>query len=145
FFYQENFVNVSGGKKPTKAQEEMNVRGRVENDAMVNAIVAYLFEKSRPAEVPAASGRGDATRGEKLIGARGCFGCHQIDPRAEATRDLIGTYRQFGPNLAGVGSKASRDWIYQWILDPKRWNPETKMPNLRLTPEEALDIAEYLS
>ncbi len=145
FFYQENFVNVSGDGKPTKAQEEMNRRGRLENDAMVNAIVAYLFEKSRPGEVPAAPGGGDAARGEKLVAARGCFGCHEIDPRPDAPRDLVGTYRQFGPNLAGIGSKASRDWIAQWILDPKKWSPETKMPNLRLTPQEALDIAEYLS
>ena len=145
FFYQENFVNVSGDRKPTKAQEEMNARGKLENDAMVNAIVAYIFEKSRPAEVPAAPGRGDAARGEKLVALRGCFGCHQIDPRPDAPRDLVGTYRQFGPNLAGVGSKASRDWIYQWILDPRKWNPETKMPNLRLSSQDALDIAEYLS
>ena len=145
FFYQENFVNVAGDHKPTKAQEEMNRRGRLENDAMVNAIVAFLFEKSRPGDVAPLPGQGDAARGEKLIAARGCFGCHEIDPRADAPRDLIGTYRQFGPNLAGIGSKASRDWIARWILDPKKWNPETKMPNLRLSPPEALDIAEYLS
>ncbi len=145
FFYQENFVNVAGDHKPTKAQEEMNRRGRLENDAMVNAIVAFLFEKSRPGEVAPTPGRGDAARGEKLVAARGCFGCHEVDPRADAPRDLTGTYRQFGPNLAGIGSKASRDWIAQWILDPKKWSPETKMPNLRLTPQEALDIAEYLS
>ena len=145
FFYQENFVNVAGDHKPTKAQEEMNRRGRLENDAMVNAIVAFLFEKSRPGDVAPLPGQGDAARGEKLIAARGCFGCHEIDPRADAPRDLIGTYRQFGPNLAGIGSKASRDWIARWILDPKKWNPETKMPNLRLSLPEALDIAEYLS
>lgn len=144
FFYLENFVNVSGLHKPTRAQEEMNARGRKENDAMVNAIVAYLYEKSRPAEVPPVAGRGDAARGQRLLAERGCFGCHMVDPRPDAPRDLTGTYRQFGPNLAGVGSKASRDWIYQWILDPKKWNSETKMPNLRLSHEDALDIAQYL-
>ena len=143
FFYLENFVNVSGEKKPTPAQQELNRRGRRENDVMVNAIVAYLFEKSHPAAVPALEGRGDAARGQKLLAERGCFGCHMVDPAAP--RDLTGTYRQFGPNLAGIGSKASRDWIAQWILDPKAWNRETKMPNLRLTPQEALDIAEYLA
>src|SRR5262249_24112198 len=65
------------------------------------------------------------------------------DPSAQ--RDLTGTYRQYGPNLAGIGSKASREWITQWILDPKAWNPDTKMPNLRPAPAEARDIAEYLS
>jgi len=142
-FYQENFVNVSGDHKPTPAQEEMNRRGRKENDAMVNSIVAYLFEKSRPENVPPVSGRGDAGRGQKLLAERGCFGCHMADPNAQ--RDLTGTYRQFGPNLAGIGSKTSRDWIDQWILNPKKWNPETKMPNLRLSPEDALDIAQYLA
>ncbi len=120
----------------------MNEVGKVENDTMVNAIVAYLYDRSRPVDVPRVAGRGDAARGAKLISERGCFGCHEADPKAQ--RDLTGTYRQFGPNLAGVGSKASRDWIYHWIRDPKAWNPDTKMPNLRLSESDALDIAEHL-
>src|SRR5437868_2276752 len=143
FFYQENFVDVSGPRPPTAAQKKMNGEGRIENDTMVNAIVAYLYEKARPAEVPAVSGHGDSARGQKLLAERGCYGCHLVDP--QAPRDLIGTYRQFGPNLAGEGSKASRDWIYHWIRNPKDWNPDTKMPNLRLTHEDALDIAEHLA
>jgi cbb3-type cytochrome oxidase cytochrome c subunit/predicted nucleic acid-binding Zn-ribbon protein len=143
FFYLENFVDVSGPKPPTEAQKRMNQQGRVENDAMVNSIVAYLFARSRTEDVPSVAGAGDAARGRKLLAERGCFGCHLADPNAR--RDLTGTYRQFGPNLAGIGSKASRDWIYHWVLDPKAWNPDTKKPNLRLAPDEALDIAEYLS
>lgn len=143
FFYLENFVDVSGPKPPTPAQKHMNDAGRVENDVMVNSIIAYLFERSRSAEVAPVAGRGDPARGQTLLAERGCFGCHVADPAAR--RDLAGTYRQFGPNLAGIGSKASRDWIYRWILDPKAWSPDTKMPNLRLAPSEALDIAEYLS
>jgi mono/diheme cytochrome c family protein len=143
FFYLENFVNVSGDRPPTAAQKAMNEQGRLENDAMVNSIVSYIYEKSRPAAVPAVAGRGDVSRGERLLSERGCFGCHINDPAAR--RDLVGTYRQFGPNLAGIGSKASRDWLYHWIRDPKAWSPETKMPNLRLTHEDALDIAQYLA
>jgi mono/diheme cytochrome c family protein len=143
FFYLENFVDVSGPRKPDAAQAKMNEQGKIENDTMVNAIVAYLYDRSRPADVPPVAGRGDATRGATLIAERGCFGCHEADARAQ--RDLTGTYRQFGPNLAGIGSKASRDWIYHWIRDPKAWNPDTKMPNLRLTDADALDIAEYLT
>ncbi|HEY7575627.1 MAG TPA: c-type cytochrome, partial [Thermoanaerobaculia bacterium] len=33
----------------------------------------------------------------------------------------------------------------QWVRNPKSWNPDTKMPDLRLSHEEALDIAEYLA
>src|SRR5262249_19427052 len=86
FFYQENFINVSGEKKPTKAQQEMNVRGKLENDAMVNSIVTYLFEKSRPAAVSSAPGGGDKGRGEKLLAARGCFGCHHVGPAPRSAR-----------------------------------------------------------
>ncbi len=143
FFYQENFVDVSGPNPPTVAQKKMNEDGKIENDTMVNAIVAYIYDKSKPAEVPKVSGTGDPTRGQKLLSDRGCYGCHVLDPNAQ--RDLVGTYRQFGPNLAGVGSKVSRDWIYHWIRDPRAWNPDTKMPNLRLSEQDALDIAEYLS
>ena len=143
FFYLENFVDVSGPKPPTTAQKHMNEVGLVENDVMVNSIIAYLFDRSRRTEVPPVAGRGDPVRGQTLLAERGCFGCHVADPAAR--RDLAGTYRQFGPNLAGIGSKASRDWIYHWILDPKAWSPDTKMPNLRVAPSEALDIAEYLS
>lgn len=142
FFYLENFVDVSGPNPPTAAQKKMNEDGRVQNDTMINAIVAYLFDRARPAEVPAVAGKGDAVRGANLLASRGCYGCHLADPNAQ--RDLTGTYRQFGPNLSGIGSKASRDWIYYWILNPKEWNPDTKMPNLRLSSEDALDIAEYL-
>jgi cbb3-type cytochrome oxidase cytochrome c subunit len=143
FFYQENFVNVSGPRTPTAAQRAMNDTGRRENDTMVNSIVAYIFEKSRPAMVPVVGAHGDPARGQKLLADRGCMGCHLVD--SHAPRDLTGTYRQFGPNLAGVGAKVSRDWIYAWIRDPKAWSPETKMPNLRLTDSEALDISEYLA
>jgi mono/diheme cytochrome c family protein len=142
FFYLENFVDVSGPRKPDAAQQRMNEQGRIENDTMINAIVSYLYESSRPADVPRVAGRGDATRGAKLLAERGCFGCHEADPAAQ--RDLTGTYRQFGPNLSGIGSKASRDWIYHWIRDPRAWNPDTKMPNLRLSEPDALDITEYL-
>ncbi len=143
FFYQENFVQVSGPRAPTAAQAHMNVQGRTENDVMVNSIIAYIFDRSKTSAVPAVSGHGDVTRGQKLLSERGCLGCHMVDPAAP--RDLTGTYRQFGPNLAGVGGKVSRDWLYAWIRDPKAWNPETKMPNLRLTESDALDIAEYLA
>ena len=99
FFYQENFVNVSGPRNPTAAQKQMNEQGRVENDTMVNSIVAYLFAKSKPAAVAPVGGHGDTVRGAKLLADRGCYGCHMVD--INAPRDLTGTYRQFGPNLAG--------------------------------------------
>src|SRR5262249_47409909 len=57
-------------------------------------------------------------------------------------------YRRFrsqGPQLAGTGSKTQVNWIYAWLKDPKSYHPKTKMPNLRLSDQEAADIAAYLA
>jgi mono/diheme cytochrome c family protein len=150
FFYLDNFVHNEGidpktgsYRKPTRLQRDENEKGRRMNDTMIRAIAAYLFEKSQRPAVPKLTEHGDAARGKWLFENRGCQGCHVLDPNAR--RDLAGTYRQFGPNLAGVGSKDSREWIAAWIRDPRDWNPETKMPNLRLPDDEVRDLAEYLS
>ena len=150
FFYLDNFVHTEGVdrrtggyRKPTRLQQAEDEAGRRMNDTMIRAIAAYLFEKSQKPAVAALGASGDATHGKWLFENRGCQGCHVLDPNAR--RDLVGTYRQFGPNLAGIGSKVSPDWIAMWVKDPKAWNPETKMPNLRLTDAEAADLAAYLS
>ena len=51
---------------------------------------------------------------------------------------------QQGPNLIGLGSKVSAKWLYNWIKDPKNYWEKTRMPNLRLTDQEAKDITAYL-
>jgi cytochrome c1 len=50
----------------------------------------------------------------------------------------------FGPELSRVASKANAEWLYRWLKDPKRYRPKTNMPNLRLSDQEARDIATYL-
>ena len=144
FFYLENFVDVSGPRKPDRraAEDERAGEDRERHDGQRHRRVPLRTVPPRR-RVSRLRPRRSRRAAQKLIAERGCFGCHEADPKAQ--RDLTGTYRQFGPNLSGVGSKASRDWIYHWIRDPKAWNPDTKMPNLRLTESDALDIAEYLS
>src|SRR6266850_1988334 len=87
-------------------------------------------------------GRGDARRGEALVTQIGCLGCHAI---ARLEKEEPTFRRRFGPNLDGIGSKARPEWIYAWLKDPKKYFPETRMPNLRLTDAEARDITEYLT
>ena len=49
-----------------------------------------------------------------------------------------------GPNLVGIGSKVSAEWLYEWLMDPQAYMPDTKMPNLRLEPQQAKDLTAYL-
>ncbi len=68
------------------------------------------------------------------------MGCHGID---DFPTDKLGALRH-GPELSGIGSKVTPDWLFTWILDPKGLWPETNMPDLRLTEPEAADLVAYL-
>ena len=128
FFYQENITG------------DLNMERQ---KAEIASTVAYLWDQS---ESPTYSRRpaGNATRGQELFENVGCTGCHLKD--ADANRDDY--FPQFnrlhGPNLIRTGSKVDEDWLYAWVQDPKNHNPDSRMPSLRLTDQEAADITSYL-
>ncbi len=65
----------------------------------------------------------------------------RFDPN---TDDNKPTFTRFAPELSGIGSKVSEDWLYSWVMEPTHYSPDTIMPSLRLLPGEAADIAAYL-
>jgi len=87
-------------------------------------------------------GSGDAARGKALFESVGCQGCHVSDP--EARRDVMTGWRQHGPNLIGLSDKTTPEWLALWLKNPKAWNPETRMPNLRLSDGEIADLVAFL-
>ena len=111
----------------------------------IHAMVAYLFDKSETVQMPLRARQGNATRGKELFDALGCRGCHvvELEPLAVET-DLDRMFQRHGPNLIGLGSKVTDAWVYNWIKDPTFYNPDSRMPNLRLSDREAGDITAYL-
>jgi cbb3-type cytochrome oxidase cytochrome c subunit len=141
------FFGLQNNQGPGDAERE---------DAEITGIVAYLTEKAEKVSYPPLPGRGDAERGRHLVKSIGCMGCHAIEKdevqpdvlKARNTgqaADPLPWERRFGPDLSRIGSKAKPEWIYQWILNPRQYNPETRMPSLRLSAQEALDITAYLT
>ena len=126
FFYLENFDTPSGHKL---------------TDTMIAGVTTYLFEKSGKDAYPAAA-KGDAERGKALFENVGCQGCHISEPGAE--RHVMDGWRQHGPNLIGLSEKVSPGWLAAWLKNPKGYNPETRMPNLRLADDEIADLVAYL-
>ncbi|HVE69738.1 MAG TPA: c-type cytochrome, partial [Thermoanaerobaculia bacterium] len=61
-----------------------------------------------------------------------------------AKRDDFPLERHFGFNLTGVGTKTNPAWVYNWVKNPKAYDPFAPMPSLRLTDQEAADITAYL-
>ena len=117
------------------------------NDTEIFTMVEYLFNNNSKATKHSKKYIGNKENGEKLFNAVGCSGCHIIAPNETGLPDINNTYTllsQQGPNLINLGSKTTSEWIYQWIKDPTSYWPDTKMPNLRLTNQEAKDITAYL-
>jgi mono/diheme cytochrome c family protein len=130
FFFEENTTTPINRK-----------RQQVE----INAIVAYLWAKSeRSVYDDVAVPMGDPARGKHLFETVGCGGCHILDAKAKREDFFPVINRLHGPNLVNTGSKVSRGWLYAWIRNPKQYYPDTNMPDLRLTDQEAADITAYL-
>jgi mono/diheme cytochrome c family protein len=72
--------------------------------------------------------------GRKLIEESNCVGCHVIP----------GYDRQWVPNLNGIGSKVNKSWLFHWLKNPQKYFPNTKMPDFKLSDEEAYELTEFL-
>src|ERR1019366_4200480 len=57
-----------------------------------------------------------------------------------------------GPELSAVGTKLlagrtpeqARQWLFDWLKEPRHYSDYTIMPQLRLNDQQAMDLAEYL-
>jgi cytochrome c len=88
---------------------------------------------------------GSVASGQKLIGEYGCVSCHEIPgvPNAKG---------QVGPSLATFASRSyiagrvpnTTDVLIQWLENPQAVDPQTAMPNLGVTFQDARHIAAYL-
>jgi mono/diheme cytochrome c family protein/predicted nucleic acid-binding Zn-ribbon protein len=114
------------------------------------AIAAYVWSQSKEAgdqwtkEHPLpANARGDAAKGKQLVETIGCKGCHGFADGERSTP--LGKEKDLVPNLKDIAAKTTPQWIYHWIKDPRAYDPETNMPSLRLTDDEAGAITGYLA
>jgi len=81
-------------------------------------------------------------KGRMLIEKIGCLNCHAIDGKGGAV----------APDLSHVHERLHEDWLYKFLKNPFVIRPlgyipysGNRMPNLRLSDEEAKAIAHYLS
>ncbi len=74
-------------------------------------------------------------KGRESFKEMGCRGCHKIQGIKRV---------KVGPPLVKIGEKVKKDWLYRWLIDPKDAIQNAKMPDFKLTDQEAADIAGYL-
>ncbi|MEC8839673.1 MAG: c-type cytochrome, partial [Candidatus Neomarinimicrobiota bacterium] len=116
------------------------------NEQEVLAMTEYLFSKSESYETISFDNSGDYDRGRVLVNSLGCKGCHQIqhDPEPNYDPTIQAIRSEQGPNLINLGSKVNEDWLISWLKNPYSYHEGTKMPNLRITDQEAIDVATFL-
>ena len=113
------------------------------------AVTAYLFSVGKEStfkldHAPGAYAGGSAARGKEHFEHFGCKACHVIGDD-ERVRNARGSSYDIAPELTHAAGKLNSDWIFDWIRNPRHYNPTTKMPNLRLSDLEARDIVAFLA
>jgi mono/diheme cytochrome c family protein len=123
-----------------------------QNDAI--AIAAYIWSQSKEEAdkwtqahpIPAGFRAGDANevaKGKKLVDTIGCKGCHGFAEGEFSTP--LGKGKDVVPNLKDIAAKvAGPQWIYHWVKNPRGFEPDTRMPSLRLSDDEAMAITNFL-
>jgi len=106
-----------------------------ESDAM--AITSYLWQNSEgfePGE-PEEFDEETVEEGAFIFESIGCLACHS---------DIEEDGKIHGPNLARIGEKINYEYLVSWLLEPKKHQPRTRMPDLRLDEEDAQYVAAFL-
>ncbi len=87
----------------------------------------------------------NAERGGEAIRAYGCGACHHIPGIRQATGRVGPKLEDFVHQMyiAGVLPNTPEN-LTDWIQHPQRINPLTAMPDLKVTEQEARDMAAYI-
>ncbi len=86
----------------------------------------------------------DAEAGRQHLIDYGCGACHRIEGIASANGVVGPPLVDYEERLYVAGELPNNaNNLIQWIRDPKSINPDTAMPNLGLSLEEARDIIAY--
>ncbi len=107
-------------------------------DAEIRDLTAFVLSLKSDKEYPKVDlTQASAQEGEKLFTDLGCRACHS----SKADEDSL-TRRV--PNLADAGTKLRPDWVFEYLKDPKAYNPDTRMPKLDITESDRLNLTAYL-
>lgn len=93
----------------------------------------------------------DAAGGQKIYAGKNCASCH-LTKGPNTDKTFGDKLKRKGPDLWFAGSKFKKEWLVQWLQDPKPIRPlaynsiEKKNPgdHVKLSAKEAGDVTGYL-
>lgn len=91
------------------------------------------------------TGGGNAAEGRRVIESKGCGACHTI-PGIYTARGLVGPPLYFFSRRTIIAGELpnSPANLMRWLKDPQAVEPNTDMPDLGLTDQQARDVVAYL-
>jgi mono/diheme cytochrome c family protein len=103
----------------------------------IDGLQAFLL--SRRAEAPPDDSgvdwpKADTASGKALFGQLRCVSCHMVNGRGGDT----------GPELTQIGDKVRRAWLFSFLKDPHRDQPDTAMLQYRLSDTQLRDLTAFL-
>jgi len=107
-------------------------------DEELRDLTAFALSLDTAKEYPKADLSGaSAKQGETLFTELGCRACHSASREEDSQTRRI-------PNLADAGVKLRADWVFEYLKDPKAYNPDTPMPKLDITEADRANLTAYL-
>lgn len=139
-------------KKPKDYLTNTKMPDFLLSDEEAAAATAYLIDISKqsnyspkPSSVKTGSPEtGSPENGQWLVENIGCRACHVVGDDVLAVNPRLTEDNNYGPELNGLGNKINGEWLFDWLKDPKNFRPQSRMPNMRLTDQETMDIVSYL-
>jgi len=112
-------------------------------------IAAYLGTSSEEG----APASGDAAAGRVALEGKGCGACHSFTgvaplpataPAVALSSKEFALGKKLAPDLRFAKDRMTFSNMVSWLRDPRGTKPDTKMPAIPMTEEEARNIATYL-
>ncbi len=111
------------------------------------ALTAILFlacnrEPKHPAEL---AGVSNVNRGKEAIERYGCNACHII-PGIPGPKGMVGPPLDHMASRSFIAGKFPNNpqTMTDWLQNPPKYDPQSAMPNLGVTPADSRDISAYL-
>ena len=113
--------------------------------ALVAMTCAACDSRPVPPALPSGESPGNIIRGKNLLAQYQCGACHVI-PDVPVARGIA------GPPLGDFGRRSyiaghvpnNAEMLAQWIVNPRSLVPNTTMPSMGVSPDDARDMAAYL-
>jgi len=138
--YVPRFLADPAGVEPgTTMPELLGALDPGERAESAEALAAYLRSFAEPAPAAEESARATPERGHELFHSIGCVACH-----APRTAEGVELPLPGSAPLGELSDKYSLAGLRAFLLDPLEVRPAGRMPDLRLEPGEAQDVAAFL-